>query len=117
MDSYLEMSIGRYFSLLHNSTRQIDKIFMLRSFVRCAGEKGERKSGTDKCIKLLKLCVIENACPLNSLYWNFINRHEDKLASNRRMWMPYQAWRKFDHQEKVKVLEQAEYYLSNLESL
>ena len=70
-----------------------------------------------KCSYNAKLRHGENACPLNSLYWNFINRHEDKLASNRRMWMPYQAWRKFDHQEKVKVLEQAEYYLSNLESL
>ena len=70
-----------------------------------------------KCSYNAKLRHGEKACPLNALYWDFINRHEDKLASNRRMWMPYQAWRKFDHEEKVKVLEQAEYYLNNIESL
>ncbi|MEC9221834.1 MAG: cryptochrome/photolyase family protein [Bacteroidota bacterium] len=70
-----------------------------------------------KCSYNAKLRHGEKACPLNSLYWDFINRHEEKLASNRRMWMPYQAWRKFDHEEKVKVLKQAEYYLNNLESL
>jgi deoxyribodipyrimidine photolyase-related protein len=29
----------------------------------------------------------ENACPFNSLYWNFIATHKEKLAGNQRMGM------------------------------
>ncbi len=33
-----------------------------------------------------------DACPFNALYWDFIARHEDKLAGNHRMAMPYRTW-------------------------
>lgn len=31
----------------------------------------------------------ENACPFNSLYWDFLDRNEDKLRSNHRMGLMY----------------------------
>lgn len=45
----------------------------------------------------------ENACPFNSLYWNFISQHEDKLKNNPRLHYAYLSWDKM-HQEKKKAL-------------
>jgi deoxyribodipyrimidine photolyase-related protein len=40
-----------------------------------------------------KKVVGENACPYNSLYWDFIARNERRFASNRRMSLPVRNWR------------------------
>jgi deoxyribodipyrimidine photolyase-related protein len=57
----------------------------------------------------------EKACPFNSLYWHFYHRNEDKLAKNPRIGMAYKTLAKM--KDKVKILEQAEKYLENLDSL
>jgi deoxyribodipyrimidine photolyase-related protein len=57
------------------------------------------------------------ACPFNSLYWNFYDKHEDKLARNPRIGMAYNLWRKMDPNTKAAYLEQAEFYLNNLNEL
>jgi deoxyribodipyrimidine photolyase-related protein len=59
--------------------------------------------------------VGEGACPFNSLYWHFINRHEDQLSGNPRMSMMYRLWAKNAQQEEI--LAQAESYLTQLETL
>lgn len=59
----------------------------------------------------------ENACPFNSLYWHFYDRHRDKLAKNPRVGMMYRTWDKMDSQKKKELLRQAEHYLSNISSL
>lgn len=59
----------------------------------------------------------DNACPFNSLYWNFLDSQKDKLASNPRMGMMYSLLKKMDSKEKSKILEQAEYYLENRNEL
>ncbi len=59
----------------------------------------------------------ENACPFNSLYWNFIDRHEEEFAKNQRMSMMVASWRKRKPEDKEALLKQAEYYLENIESL
>jgi deoxyribodipyrimidine photolyase-related protein len=51
----------------------------------------------------------EKACPFNSLYWNFYNKNEDKLAKPR-IGMMYNVWNKMKR-IKVALLEQADYYL------
>jgi deoxyribodipyrimidine photolyase-related protein len=33
----------------------------------------------------------ESACPLNHLYWDFLDRHRDRLAGNARMGVPLKA--------------------------
>jgi deoxyribodipyrimidine photolyase-related protein len=57
----------------------------------------------------------EMSCPFNSLYWHFYHRNEDKLARNPRVGMMYRTWSKM--KDKDSILEQAEYYLENLETL
>jgi deoxyribodipyrimidine photolyase-related protein len=61
--------------------------------------------------------VGEKACPFNSLYWHFFARNEDKLKSNPRIGMAYVTWQKMEATAKEALINQAEYYLENLESL
>jgi deoxyribodipyrimidine photolyase-related protein len=59
----------------------------------------------------------DKACPFNSLYWNFYSKHESKLSKNPRIGMMYKVWQKMDPDTKTKLLEQAEYYLENINAL
>jgi len=49
----------------------------------------------------------ELACPFNSLYWDFLDRHRDKLGNNFRMAMMYRSWDKKEATEKTAILERA----------
>ena len=59
----------------------------------------------------------DKACPFNSLYWNFYDKNEDKLGNNPRIGMMYNVWRKMNSEDKVALLEQADYYLKNINEL
>ena len=59
----------------------------------------------------------DKACPFNSLYWHFYDRHAEKLAKNPRIGMMYQTWKKMDETAKVQILAQAERNLERIESL
>jgi deoxyribodipyrimidine photolyase-related protein len=59
----------------------------------------------------------QNACPLNSLYWDFYDRNRDKLEKNPRIGMMYRILDKMDGEELAKILEQASIYKENVESL
>lgn len=57
----------------------------------------------------------DKACPFNSLYWAFLDRHEEQLSSNPRMSLMYSVWNKMI--DKSKILAQAETYLNNIDDL
>jgi deoxyribodipyrimidine photolyase-related protein len=57
----------------------------------------------------------EKSCPLNALYWNFIDQHRDKLQANHRMAMPYRTWDKMKVADRVAILQRAESFLQELE--
>lgn len=59
----------------------------------------------------------DKACPFNSLYWNFYNKNEDKLAHNPRIGMMYKLWYKMKPDDKTALLNQADYYLKNINDL
>jgi deoxyribodipyrimidine photolyase-related protein len=59
----------------------------------------------------------DKACPFNSLYWNFYDKNEDKLGKNPRIGMMYNVWRKMKPEDKVALLEQADFYLKNINEL
>jgi deoxyribodipyrimidine photolyase-related protein len=61
--------------------------------------------------------VGEKACPFNSLYWNFYDKHENKLAKNPRIGMMYSVWRKMKPEDKAALLQQANFYLKNINDL
>jgi deoxyribodipyrimidine photolyase-related protein len=59
----------------------------------------------------------EKACPFNSLYWNFYDQHEQKLAKNPRIGMMYNVWKRMEPKAKQELLEQASYYLDHINEL
>lgn len=59
----------------------------------------------------------ERACPFNSLYWNFLDRHRAKLAGNPRMGMMYHVWDKMTAAERAAMLQQAGQYLQDIGNL
>jgi deoxyribodipyrimidine photolyase-related protein len=58
-----------------------------------------------------------DACPFNSLYWHFYDRHRELLESNPRIGMMYRTWDKMDPSAREALLAQAEDYLERLDSL
>lgn len=59
----------------------------------------------------------DKACPFNSLYWYFFERNKTLLQQNNRLGMMFNVLAKMQTDEKVKIYEQAVWYLSHLESL
>lgn len=57
------------------------------------------------------------ACPFNSLYWDFYDRHRDKLAKNPRIGMMYPMLNKMPAEELEAILVQADFYKNNVDSL
>ncbi len=59
----------------------------------------------------------DNACPFNSLYWDFHDRHRDKLHLNPRLSIVYKLWDKMAPQDRESILLRANYCLEHLEDL
>lgn len=57
------------------------------------------------------------ACPFNSLYWDFYDRHAGRLGKNPRIGMMYRVWEKMDAGQKEDILKQAAYYKENANQL
>lgn len=56
----------------------------------------------------------EGACPFNYLYWDFLIRHRDKLASNHRLGMIYKSYDRMTEDKKTAIAADAEVFLENL---
>ena len=59
----------------------------------------------------------ERACPFNSLYWDFLHRHRDRLAGNPRVGMMYRTWDRMAQTTRRELLIQAEAYKASLDTL
>ena len=55
----------------------------------------------------------ENACPFNSLYWNFLDDKRPQLESNFRMKMMYSLLNKMDKQQLSDIKEKAKHIIEN----
>ncbi|MDO9352176.1 MAG: cryptochrome/photolyase family protein [Solirubrobacteraceae bacterium] len=49
----------------------------------------------------------DDACPLTSLYWDFLDRHRDRLAGNRRLTMPLRNLAGIDPDELTAIKQRA----------
>ncbi len=57
------------------------------------------------------------ACPFNSLYWGFYDRHRRLLGKNARVAMMYRVWDRMNKDEQKQILKQADAYLKGLNHL
>lgn len=59
----------------------------------------------------------DRACPFNSLYWDFYDRHRAKLSKNPRVGMMYRVWDRYTPEVKASILKQAETYKEQVNQL
>ena len=56
----------------------------------------------------------ENACPFNSLYWDFLARNEDRLRGNPRLGQVYANWDRMEPERKAAYRRRAKAVLDAL---
>lgn len=61
--------------------------------------------------------VGQQACPFNSLYWNFIDQHFEQLTANPRMGLMLKQWQQRTESDKQQLREQAQFYIDNVNTL
>jgi deoxyribodipyrimidine photolyase-related protein len=69
------------------------------------------------CQYSVKEKIGESACPFNSLYWHFMDRHKDRFSKNPRIGMVYRNLEKMDPTLRKETLQRAEWVLDNLNHL
>ena len=52
----------------------------------------------------------QNACPFTTFYWDFLDRHEDKLKTNQRMSLQLRNLKRLDEAKRTLVKSQAAEY-------
>ena len=57
----------------------------------------------------------EGACPFNFLYWDFIDRHADRWAENRRMAMPLAGRRRMGEARMAELRAEAARFLDRMD--
>ncbi len=56
----------------------------------------------------------DDACPFNTLYWNFLEEKQEKLSSNFRMKMMYSVLNKMSTSDRAKIKEKANHIIENI---
>lgn len=69
------------------------------------------------CAYQVKQKTGADACPFNSLYWHFMNRHRKEFERNPRVGMIFRNWDKQAEEEREAVLQRAQWCLDNLPRL
>ena len=59
----------------------------------------------------------DKACPLNSMYWHFLERHKQRFSENPRMALMYKQWQNKSIETRNALLERANWCLDHLEEL
>ncbi len=68
------------------------------------------------CFYKVKEKTGAGACPLNVLYWDFLNRHRARFEGNPRMAQMYRTWDKMDEGRRTSVLREAQAFLARLDA-
>jgi deoxyribodipyrimidine photolyase-related protein len=67
----------------------------------------------DSCIYNKKEKTTKDACPFNSLYWNFLDDKKEELSGNFRMKMMYSLLHKMPAEQISKIKEKAAHIIAN----
>jgi deoxyribodipyrimidine photolyase-related protein len=69
----------------------------------------------DSCVYKKAKKFGDDACPFNSLYWNFLEEKQAQLSSNFRMKMMYSVLNKMSSEDRSKIKEKANHIIENLD--
>lgn len=58
-----------------------------------------------------------DACPFNALYWHFINRNQRVLQNNHRTAFATATLRKMKNEDRIALLQRAQWILDHLEEV
>jgi deoxyribodipyrimidine photolyase-related protein len=61
--------------------------------------------------------VGDKACPFNALYWDFFERHRDRMGRNPRIGMVYRTLERMPEQEREAFRQRAAFLRENLDKL
>ena len=64
----------------------------------------------------VKDAVGPRGCPFNALYWDFMARHAERLASNQRMAMPLRTLERMDPARVAALRSRAASFLAAMET-
>ena len=70
-----------------------------------------------KCPYNPKEKTSHDACPFNSLYWDFMQRNRPLLAKNPRIGMVYKNWDRMDQLQQQAIIEKAAWIKQHVNSL
>ena len=88
-----------------------------KPYVSSASYINKMSTYCESCYYNASLKTGDKACPFNSLYWSFFERHKERLSNNPRLGMMYAVWKKMNPSVKKEILNQAEYYLNHINEL
>lgn len=69
------------------------------------------------CYYDVKQKTTENACPFNSMYWHFLDRHSEVFSNNPRIGMAYKTWQKQESTQQQALLKRAQWCLNHMDEL
>ncbi|HEY6399414.1 MAG TPA: cryptochrome/photolyase family protein, partial [Solirubrobacteraceae bacterium] len=58
----------------------------------------------------------EQACPFTTMYWDFLARHQQRLAGNHRMAMALRNLERIDEKELAEIRQRAQALRSNFDA-
>ncbi|TXD48878.1 cryptochrome/photolyase family protein [Polaribacter sp. IC073] len=86
-----------------------------KPYVSSGSYIGKMSNYCDACVYKKTKKFEDNACPFNTLYWNFLDEKKEKLANNFRMKMMYSLLNKMSSEDRLKIKEKANHIINNLD--
>ena len=87
-----------------------------KPYVSSGSYIGKMSNYCDSCSYKKTKKFEDDACPFNTLYWNFLDEKQGQLSSNFRMKMMYSLLNKMPTEERVKIKEKANHIIANLDA-
>ncbi len=91
-------------------------IIATKPYVSSGSYINKMSNNCTKCQYNVKEKFGDNACPFNTLYWNFLDEKKDYFRGNQRMAMMLNLLKKMDPEELFKIKTKANEIIANMDS-